>query len=78
MLAERTDEHAELFVEGSEAEFFDSFEELLHKCRHYLAQPKERERIAAAGFERCRRSGYSNQSRLQQILEVLSIPTSSA
>lgn len=71
MLAERTEEHTELFVEGAEAEFFGSFEELLEKCRRYLDQPEARERIAAAGFERCRQSGYSNRSRLEQVLDVL-------
>lgn len=71
LLAERTEEHKELFEEGVEVEFFDSFDELQEKCRYFLEHDDERQRIAAAGYQRCIRSGYSNRDRLRHILEVL-------
>ena len=73
MLAERTDEHARLFVEGREAEFFASTEELLAKCRYYLEHEDERRRIAEAGLRRCREGRYDNQGRLQTVLSHLGV-----
>jgi spore maturation protein CgeB len=70
LLAERTDEHRALFEEGKEAEYFGSGDELLDKARYYLAHDGERKRIAAAGRERCVRSGYSNEARLSKMLET--------
>ena len=80
MLAERTDEHRELFEEGKEAEFFSSTSELIEKARYYLEHEDERLRIAAAGRERCLRDGYSNQRRLGSVLARLGFrfPTDSA
>lgn len=71
MLAERTDEHLELFEEGEEAEFFASREELLQKCRYYLHDDQARIRIAQRGYERCLRSGYSNAERLREALSAI-------
>ena len=68
MLAERTEEHLSNFVEGKEAEFFGSQEELIEKARFYLGHPEERQRIAQAGYERCVKSGYSNHERLKWML----------
>ena len=73
MLAERTDEHRALFEEGKEAEFFSSNEELLEKVQYYLNYPDERNRIAAAGRERCLKSGYSNQDRLAKMLDLAAL-----
>jgi spore maturation protein CgeB len=70
MLAERTEEHLALFTEGVEAEFFGSNEELLAKVRYYLDHPEQRKRIAAAGRERCLRSGYSYHDRLRWMLKT--------
>ena len=69
MLAERTDEHLRLFAEGVEAEFFASFEELLAKCRGYLAREPERAAIAAAGRRRCVEGRYDNAARLAGVVE---------
>lgn len=72
MLAERTEDHCHLFVEGHEAEFFATEQELLTKVRYYLEHPQARSRIAVAGRERSLRSGYSNTERLQEMLDGLS------
>ncbi len=71
MLAERTDEHLELFEEGVEAEFFDSDDEMIEKCRFYLANEDRRLEVARAGLARCVASGYSNQSRLAAVIQKL-------
>lgn len=78
MLAERSDEHMELFEEGKEAEFFSSDDELLEKVRFYLANPEKRRAIAAAGRERCIRSGYSNQARIDWMLARVDAELSAA
>jgi spore maturation protein CgeB len=71
MLGERTAEHADLFEEGKEAEFFGSDEELIDKVRFYLQHEDKRRAIGRAGLERCRRGGYSYASRFRPILEHL-------
>jgi spore maturation protein CgeB len=57
-----------LFKEGVEAEYFDSDEELQDKIRFYLAHDSAREKIAAAGRERCIRSGYHARSQLEKVM----------
>ena len=68
MLGERTSLHQEFFTEGVEAEYFGCEEELIDKTRWYLAHEASRRQIAAAGFARCHRSGYSWQARMKQCL----------
>lgn len=71
MLAERTDEHLEMFEEGIEAEFFESYEELLDKIAFYLCRPELRDQIGAAARVRCEKSGYSNHDRLRSGLKIV-------
>ena len=52
MIAERTNEHLELFEEDKEAVFYESDEELMGKVNYYLEHSQERKKIANAGFER--------------------------
>jgi spore maturation protein CgeB len=73
MLAERTVEHLALFDEGKEAEFFGCNEELLEKLKFYLRHQDRREEIAAAGRQRCLKSGYSNRNRLEMMFKTLPI-----
>lgn len=71
LLAERTQEHQELFREGTEAEFFSGEGELVEKTRRYLRDDEARRRIAAAGLARCESGGYSSRERVRGILAEL-------
>jgi hypothetical protein len=53
LLAERTEAHQELFVEGVEAEYFSTIDEMKEKLKFYLANESARLGIAAAGQARC-------------------------
>jgi spore maturation protein CgeB len=68
LLADRTDEHQEFFVEGEEAEFFSSVDELVEKVRFYTTNEAPRQRIAAAGWHRCLTGRYAYRYRLQHVL----------
>ncbi len=71
MLAERTPDHLELFEEGEEAQFFADDDELRDKIRFYLGHDAARIQIAAAGRERCLKSGYSVEHQLRRVVEKL-------
>ncbi len=71
LLHERNDVVTKHFREGVEADFFGSDDELVEKCRHYLAHSEERLRIAAAGRRRCVESGYFEIDRVREILPLL-------
>jgi len=71
MLAERTEEHRALFEEGKEAAFFDDEIDLIEKVKFFLVHENVRQRIAAAGRERCIKDGYSNHERINKIITYL-------
>ena len=59
LLAPRTKQHLNYYLEGVEAEFFSDLVELVGKAKYYLKHPTEREDIAMQGYKRCLKSGYS-------------------
>lgn len=69
MLAERTQEHVQLFVEGREADFFSTNQELYEKCMFYLINENIRASIAQAGYQKCLSAGYSNYDTLKSVIE---------
>lgn len=71
MLAERTPEHENLFLEGKEADYFNSDEELLRKTRWYLEHSEACARVAACGLLKCRTGRYSYAERLEDALREI-------
>lgn len=68
LLADRTVEHQDFFVEGVEADFFSSAEELTEKVCFYLNNEKVRARVAYNGYLKCQSAGYSYHSRMREVL----------
>lgn len=78
MLAERTDEHLELFAADHEAAYFSTPDEMVEQVRYYLAHEESRARIAARGHERAVRGGNTYADRMKAILEAArAVPTRS-
>lgn len=68
MLAERTDEHEQMFEEDVEAAFFTTPDELVDKARFYSNNGVAREKIARKGHERVTRSRNTYADRLEELL----------
>jgi spore maturation protein CgeB len=75
MLAERTDFLRGLFEEDREAAYFSSDDELCSKVRFYLDNDGPRRRIARAGLERARHSGYTWSELMRGCLAVIEGPS---
>lgn len=71
LLADRSNEHCELFEEGREAEYFSSTDELVDKAEYYSRNDSARERLASAGRRRCEVSKYAYIHRLSAVLDAL-------
>ena len=68
MLAERSDEHLELFREHREAVFLASDEELVSHADRYLADDEARRAVAAAGRQRCLESDYDHAGACRRMI----------
>ncbi len=68
MLAEKTDEHDAHFVDGKEYVGFTGDEEMIAKAKQILQDNAVRRAIAAAGYDRCFRSGYDIEGQIERIL----------
>lgn len=68
MLAERTEEHLELFEEEKDAAYFDTPEEMADKVRYYLNSEAERARMAEAAYAKVTGGRHTYRDRLAEIL----------
>ena len=68
MIAERTNEHLDLFEENKEAVYFSNDCELLEKVKYYLENEKERLSISNNGYNKCVKKDYSYDNMVKKIL----------
>jgi hypothetical protein len=73
LLAERTQELRNLFLENEEACFFESKEELLERVTWLLENPSEIKRISQNGLNRVWRDGHDVYSRAEEFLKSLDL-----
>ena len=71
MLAEYSDDLADLFKEGKEVEFFRNKEEMIHKIKFYLNNEKKRLKVAKAGLTRVREDGHDIDNRAKEVLSLI-------
>lgn len=70
MIAERTKRHQDFFVDGKEAVFFDTKDELYDLVVKYLLNDEIRTEIAKAGRNRVIKSGYNHRTQLSNMLKI--------
>lgn len=70
MLAQRSSEHTQFFIEGREFACFSGLDELRERIAFYLAHEAERNSIAEAGYQRVVHGGNSYVDRMQRVLSV--------
>lgn len=71
LFSEYTDDLASIFVEGQDAEFFRSKNELVEKVSYYLANPGLLDKLRTRGLLRVHKDGHDVVSRMRKLLEIL-------
>jgi hypothetical protein len=71
MLAERTDEHQEVFEAGVHCEYWGSTEELVAKARWYARNPAAARAIAIRGHELITAGGFTYAERAREVLGMI-------
>ncbi len=67
--AQRTSEHAQLYVDQEEAVFWNGPDDCARVCRDLLHDTQRRERIARKGHERFLANGYTTNRLLKRIID---------
>ena len=70
MLAERTEQQKELFIEGKEAVYFSSDDELLDRIKYYLTYNDKRIEIASNGLTKCLDEKLSMNDVVSEVIEI--------
>ncbi len=71
LLSEYTNDMAELYLEGEEAEFFRSKEQMISKIEYYLTHDTQREAVALGGWRRVHNDGHDAVSRMRNLIEQI-------
>ena len=66
LFAERTAEHSFLYRDGVEAIFFENHDEMLRKALRYCNDLPLRNRVAEAGYQRCKVLKLSSQKHMER------------
>jgi len=74
LVAERTPEHSEMLIDGREALFFSSVDELLGLLDRVMADPPWASAIAQAGYRRITTGGNTFEHRIVEVLRHLGWP----
>ena len=70
-MCERTPEHQAFLEEGTEAEFFDTWEEMAKKARRLAEDPARCAEMGLCGAERVRRDGRDAVSKARRQIDVI-------
>jgi spore maturation protein CgeB len=71
MLAERTEEHLEIFDEGVHCDYWGSVDELVEKCRWYAKRPQEAASLARAAHELIRSAPNTYGDRALEVIDMI-------
>lgn len=73
MLSEYSADLASLYVEGRDAEFFRTPDELTRKVEHYLTHEDQRTAVALGGWNKVHADGHDVDSRMRDLIERIEL-----